>query len=50
MFEILEDQIKIDDQKTTTKRERIVRWTLIVLLSVVLFGSLYFGIHMIEGG
>lgn len=49
MFELLEEQIKIDDQKTTTKRELIIRWTLIVLLSVVLFGALYVGIHFLEG-
>ena len=49
MFELLEEQIKIDDQKTTTKRELIMRWTLIVLLSVVLFGALYVGIHFLEG-
>jgi hypothetical protein len=49
MFELLEQQIKLDDQKTTTKRELIMRWTLIVLLSVVLFGALYVGIHFLEG-
>ncbi len=48
MFETLEEQIKIDDQKETTKRERIVRWAVIVLASVVLFGALYFGLHLIE--
>jgi len=49
MFETLEDQMKIDEQKATTKRERLIRWALIVLLSIILFGSLYFGIHLIQG-
>ncbi len=44
MFEILDDQIKIDEQKATTKRERVVLWAGIALLSVVLFGALYFGL------
>jgi membrane-associated phospholipid phosphatase len=49
MFETLEDQIKTDEQKTTTKRQRLVVWALIVLVSVVLFGALYVGIHFLEG-
>jgi hypothetical protein len=49
MFEALEDQIKTDDQKTTTKRERLVLWILIAVVSIILFGTLYFGIHLIEG-
>jgi hypothetical protein len=48
MFETLEDQIRIDEEKTTTKRERMIRWAVIALVSVVLFGALYFGIHLIE--
>jgi hypothetical protein len=49
MFEALEDQMKIDGQKATTKRERLIRCALIVVLSIILFGSLYFGIHLIQG-
>jgi hypothetical protein len=47
MFETLEDQIRIDEQKATTKRERTIRWAVIALLSVVLFGSLYLGIQLL---
>ncbi len=49
MFEALEDQIKTDEQKTTTKRERLVIWLIIAVVSIILFGTLYFGIHLIEG-
>jgi len=48
MFETLEDQIKIDDLRATTERERMVRWVVIPLLSVVLFGALYFGLHLMQ--
>lgn len=34
MFETLEDQMKIDEQKATTKRERIIRCALIVVLLI----------------
>lgn len=49
MFETLEDQIKIDEEKTTTKKERVIRGAFITVLSVILFGALYIGIHMLEG-
>lgn len=40
MFETLEEQMKIDEQKATTKRERMIRWTLIAMFSIILFGAL----------
>ena len=49
MFEILEDQMKIDEQRATTSRERAIRWAAISVLSVVLFSVLYFGLHLLEG-
>lgn len=49
MFETLEDQIKIDEEKATPKSQRMIRWVLIALLSVILFGSLYFGIQLFGG-
>ena len=49
MFETLEEQIQTDEEKMTTKREKVVRWTLIVVLSIVLFSALYVGIHLITG-
>jgi len=49
MFETLAEQFKIDEQKATTKRERLIRWAVIVLLSVILFSALYFGLHLLQG-
>jgi len=43
MFEILEDQMEIDEQRATTKRERVIRWAVVAGLSVILFSALYFG-------
>ena len=40
MFNTLEEQMKIDEQKATTKRERMVLWTLVAMFSVILFGAL----------
>jgi len=50
MFDILDDQIKNDEEKASTKKERAIRWSLIALLSVVLFSALYFGLHLVQGG
>jgi len=49
MFESLDDQIKIDEHKATTNRERTIRWALILLLSVFLFSALYFGLYLMQG-
>jgi hypothetical protein len=47
MFEALDDQMKIDEQKASTKRERVIIWAVIAVLSVVLFGALYFGLSLV---
>ena len=49
MFEVLEDQMKIDEQKSTTQRERVVLWMVIAVLSIILFGALYIGLYLIPG-
>ena len=46
MFESLDEQIKLDEHKASSNTERLVRWTLIVLLSVIVSGGLYFGVHL----
>jgi len=46
MFESLDKQIKRDEHRATTARERTLEWALIVSLSVILFGALYFAIHI----
>jgi hypothetical protein len=49
MFESLDEQIKLDEHKAVSNTERIVRWALIVLLSVIVFGGLYLGVHLMQG-
>jgi hypothetical protein len=46
MFESLSDQIKADDRKEISTRERVVRYTLISVLSVVLFAGLYMAVRL----
>jgi hypothetical protein len=49
MFESLDEQIKIDEHKATSNSERVMRWALILLISVIVFGGLYFGFYMLKG-
>jgi hypothetical protein len=48
MFDSLDEQMKHDDQMTTTPRERILRWVAVAVVSVALFSGLYYGVRMLE--
>jgi hypothetical protein len=47
MFESLTDQMKQDDRQQVRTSERIIRWAVVTVLSVLLFGGLYFGIRLV---
>ncbi len=48
MFDSLDEQMKHDKQAETTGKERLVQWVMIGLLSVLLFGGLFFGVRMLQ--
>jgi hypothetical protein len=48
MFESLADRIREDEHKDVGNTERVLRYIAIVVLSVLLFGGLYFGVRMME--
>ena len=45
MFETLDDRMKQDAAEPSTRRERVMKWVLIVVVSVALFGGLIWGVH-----
>ena len=47
MFDSLDEQMKHDAEETTTKRGRILQWSLVALASVLLFGGLYMGVRLL---
>jgi hypothetical protein len=49
MFDSLADRIREDDQKNSNPTERIVRWVIVSVVSVVVFGGIYWGIHLLQG-
>jgi hypothetical protein len=48
MFESLADRMKADEHAEVNNTERVVRFIAVVVLSVLLFGGLYFGVRMLE--
>lgn len=49
MFDSLDEQMRLDEHKAVSNRERTLRWLLIVIVSIVIFVGLYFGLHMMQG-
>jgi hypothetical protein len=48
MFDTLSDRIREDEHKEVNTAERMVRYALIAVVSVVLFGGLYYAVRMME--
>jgi hypothetical protein len=49
MFESLDEQLKLDAHKSTTSTERTIRWVLGLAIALIVFGALYWGVHMMSG-
>ena len=47
MFDSLADRIREDEHKEVNTTERTIRWVVIAVLSVLVFGGLYYGIRML---
>lgn len=48
MFDSLDDQIKHDLQRETTSTERMVRYIIVAVVSVLIFGGLILGVRYLE--
>lgn len=49
MFDSLDDQIRADEHKAVSNKERMVFWTVAVLITIVLFGGIYVGLQFLQG-
>ena len=49
MFDSLADRIKEDQHKEVNNTERMIRWIVVALVTILLFGGLYYGVRMLEG-
>jgi hypothetical protein len=48
MFDSLDEQMKHDAQRESSRTERVMVWVSVVVVSVLVFGGLYFGVRMLE--
>jgi hypothetical protein len=49
MFDSLADRIRADEHEEVKTSERVIKWVVMAVLSILLFGGLYLGIRMLEG-
>ena len=49
MFDSLDETMKLDDAAVTTRRERVGKYFVIALCSVLVFSSVYLGLMLLEG-
>jgi hypothetical protein len=50
MFESLDEQLKVDAHKSMSSTERVIRWVLGIAIALIVFGALYWGVHVMGGG
>ena len=48
MFDSLADRIKQDDGPPAKTGERLIRWAVVVIVSLVLFGGLYMVVQHLD--
>ncbi len=46
MFDSLDEQIKADDKKASSGKEKIMEWVTIVVVSVLVFGGVIYAIRI----
>ena len=46
MFDSLADRIREDEQESAA--QRYIKWAAVLVIAVVLFGGLYFGVRFLE--
>lgn len=48
MFDSLSDRIRADQHLEVNTTERLVRWAAVAVISVLVFGGLYYVIRLLE--
>jgi len=47
MFDSLADRIREDEHNETNATQRVIQWVAIAVISILLFGGLYYGVRML---
>jgi hypothetical protein len=45
MFDSLDEQMKKDEQRMVSKSERMMRWAIVAISALVIFGGLIAGVY-----
>ena len=48
MFDSLADRMREDEHQAVSNSERYLRWVAVAVISLVLFGGLYFGVRFLD--
>ena len=48
MFDSLDEQIRKDEDRVSSSRERMVRYALYALAGALVFGGIIFGVHFMS--
>jgi len=48
MFDSLDEQMKMDEKREVSQTEKLVRWAVVAISSVLLFGGIYYGVRFLE--
>ena len=48
MFDSLDEQIKKDEDKSSSSKQRMMRYALYGLVGVLIFGGLIYGVHFLN--
>jgi hypothetical protein len=48
MFDSLADRIRQDEHEAVNNTERYVRYLIVLVVAVLLFGGLYYGVRMLD--
>jgi hypothetical protein len=48
MFDSLDEQMRKDDDKLGSSKERMMKWALYVIAAGIVFGSVIVGVHYIN--
>jgi hypothetical protein len=47
MFETLDERMKHDEAEVSSPRQRLLKWVVVGVVSLALFGGLYMGVRLI---
>ncbi len=48
MFDSLDDTMKRDEREVVSNKEKILRWIVITVVALLVFGGLFVGVSMLE--